>query len=99
MNHPMRVVDLFCGCSGLGLGAVSAGMDISLSVDIDPVLTSSHAYNFPGKRLLLGDATTLGRGDLVTDDRQIDGVVGGPPCQGFSTIGKSDHGDPRRDFG
>lgn len=92
-----RVVDLFCGCSGLGLGARQAGFEVALSIDIDPVLTSSHSRNFPGESVHLRDiASVSGRELKQLAGGQINGIVGGPPCQGFSSMGKSDPSDVRR---
>lgn len=93
----MRVVDLFCGCGGLGLGARRAGFEVALSVDIDPVLTSSHSRNFPEGSLYLRDIASLSSTELLLrSGGQIDGLIGGPPCQGFSEVGLADVQDPRR---
>lgn len=96
-SQRIQIVDLFCGCSGMGLGARRAGLDVALSVDVDPVLTSSHGINFPGERLELCDVAQLTGSDLRAKAQVvIDGIIGGPPCQGFSSIGRSDPDDPRR---
>ncbi|ESZ31224.1 DNA-cytosine methyltransferase [Mesorhizobium sp. L2C067A000] len=94
------MVDLFCGCSGLGLGAREAGFAVPLSVDIDPVLTSSHSLNFAGGKLLLSNLQSMSGGELIeaAGGQPIDGIVGGPPCQGFSSIGRLDPEDPRREL-
>lgn len=87
----MRVVDLFCGAGGMGLGARRAGLHVTLSVDVDPILTSSHAANFGADRLLLTDlAQSSGSALIEAAGGRVDGVVGGPPCQGFSEVGKAD---------
>lgn len=93
------IIDLFCGCSGFGLGAKLADFLVCASVDIDPVLTSSYLKNFPNGRLHLGDIATLS-GTQLCDiaGKKIDGIIGGPPCQGFSEIGRSDPNDPRREL-
>ncbi|KAB2540811.1 hypothetical protein AL035_15665 [Salipiger aestuarii] len=92
-----RVVDLFCGCSGLGLGARQAGFEVALSIDIDSILTSSHSKNFPGESVHLGDVASMSGSELKKlSGGQINGIVGGPPCQGFSSMGKSDPSDVRR---
>lgn len=99
MSKP-RIVDLFCGCSGLGLGARQAGFAVPLSVDIDPILTSSHRLNFTSGKLLLSDLQSMSGGDVIeaAGGQSIDGIVGGPPCQGFSSIGRADPADPRREL-
>ncbi|QYX55950.1 DNA cytosine methyltransferase [Roseovarius sp. SCSIO 43702] len=92
----MRVVDLFCGTGGFSLGAQQAGFQVAASVDVDQVLTSSYKHNFPNGRLLLADIASLSGSDLKSfAGQRIDGIIGGPPCQGFSSIGKRDAADPR----
>ncbi len=81
----------------MGLGARRAGLDVTLSVDLDPILTSSHASNFGRGKLLLADlADATGSALVDAAGGRVDGVVGGPPCQGFSEVGKADPEDPRR---
>ena len=93
------IVDLFSGAGGFALGAVEAGLEVALSVDHDPVLTSSHRHNLAEIPLVLRDLGEVGLSDLLKEAKlppdQITGVVGGPPCQGFSSIGKRDIRDPR----
>lgn len=93
------ILDLFCGCSGFGLGAMMAGYDLSLSVDVDATLTSSHQLNFPRTAITLQDVSSAAGRDLVNvAGGHIDGIIGGPPCQGFSAMGRSDPLDPRREL-
>lgn len=94
-----KIVDLFCGCSGFGLGATQAGFDVTVSADVDAILSSSHHINFPRGKLLLRDVATLGGNEIRNAAGGIvDGIIGGPPCQGFSSIGKRDPNDPRREL-
>lgn len=93
----MRLVDLFCGTGGFARGAERAGLSVDLAVDVDPNLTYSHALNFPHTKLLLRDLSPMSGKELeVAAGGKIDGIFGGPPCQGFSTIGRRDPGDMRR---
>lgn len=95
----IRVVDLFCGTGGFSRGAHAAGFDVPVAVDIDPILTSSYLANFPDTKLLLRDISTLTGEELLDVAKgQIDGLIGGPPCQGFSLMGHRDSDDPRRDL-
>lgn len=75
-------------------------MNFDLAVDIDPVLTSSAPHNFPKTRHILSDLSKADKYDVEnwTSGREVDLVFGGPPCQGFSLIGKRDASDPRRDL-
>ena len=94
-----RVVDLYCGAGGFSLGAHLAGFDTALALDIDKKLTSSVNLNFPKTKLSLADISKIGGAEILTEAGikagQVDGVIGGPPCQGFSFIGKRDCSDPR----
>ena len=93
----MRVVDLFCGTGGFSLGAHAAGLEVVHAVDIDPVLTSSFKTNFPDTNVSLLDISELRGSDLQRSlTEPIDGLIGGPPCQGFSLIGRRNELDPRR---
>ena len=91
-----KVVDLFCGAGGFSLSAKMAGFEVGVSVDIDPDLTSKYKHNFQDANLLLADVAELKGKDLIKQmgSRPI-GMIGGPPCQGFSLIGKRDKQDPR----
>jgi len=92
-------LDLFAGAGGLSLGFEQAGFTLAAAVELDPVHCATHEFNFPGAAIICAGAETLSGSDirryagLVGVD--IDVVFGGPPCQGFSLIGKRDVNDPR----
>jgi DNA (cytosine-5)-methyltransferase 1 len=94
----MALVDLFCGSGGFSLGAHRAGFDVAAAFDIDPILTSAFERNFPKTKLVLADVSKLTAKAVRANvgDVEIEGVFGGPPCQGFSDIGRRDVDDPRR---
>ncbi len=93
----MRIIDLFAGCGGFSASAHAAGGETCLAVEVDPILSSSFARNFPMAKLLLADVRDLSGRDLLREaGGPVDGIVGGPPCQGFSEIGRRDASDPRR---
>lgn len=96
MRKP-TTVDVYCGCGGLALGARQAGFDAKLAIDNDPILTASFQKNFPETKLLNADVSTIAIRDIVGRvDSEIDGLLGGPPCQAFSEIGRAHPSDPRR---
>ena len=92
-----RAVDLFCGTGGFSRGAHAAGFNVAAGFDIDPILTSSFKTNFPDTNLVLRDLSRVSGGDLVRHaGGPIDLIFGGPPCQGFSAIGRRRKDDVRR---
>lgn len=81
------------------LGFEQAGFDVLASVELDPIHCATHEFNFPFWTIICGDAQSTS-GDEIREQgylgtRDIDVVFGGPPCQGFSLIGKRALDDPR----
>lgn len=99
MKKKLKVIDLFAGAGGFSLGAARAGMQVVSSVEIDPHANDTHIRNFPNTRHLGMDVSTLKGSDLLAQSGlklgDLDGLIGGPPCQGFSDIGKRDPNDRR----
>jgi DNA (cytosine-5)-methyltransferase 1 len=110
-----RVVDLFCGAGGFSLGFVAAGCRVQGAIDADESACRTFEENFrilqPGSppEVFHGDAGDLGNFDAESLAREgaPDILIGGPPCQGFSTLGRakldslSDEGyaeDPRNEL-
>ena len=92
-------IDLFAGAGGLSLGFEQAGFDIAAAVEIDPVHCATHEFNFPYSKTICASVVDL-KGSQIRqmagiDDREIDVVFGGAPCQGFSMIGKRALDDSR----
>ncbi len=100
MQRPIAI-DLFSGCGGMSLGLEAAGFDIAASVEFDAVHLLVHHFNFPYSVSICQDIRNLSTLDLLARlkhhgfEREIDLVAGGPPCQGFSMIGKRQLDDPR----
>ncbi|MFD2113254.1 DNA cytosine methyltransferase [Thiorhodococcus fuscus] len=91
------LIDLFSGCGGFSLGAHRAGFHVAAAFDNDPILSSSFESNFPSTLHELRDVAGLRGEDLrAVAGGRVDGIFGGPPCQGFSDIGRRDRSDPRR---
>lgn len=81
----LRMIDLFAGCGGLTSGFTSTGRFTPVAaIEKDLAAAATYAANFGEDHIHLGDIE-----DWATDDLPAaDVVVGGPPCQGFSNLGK-----------
>lgn len=96
-SHAATLLDLFSGCGGFSLGAELAGFHSLAAVDIDATLQSGFKKNFPRTKTLQADVSQIRRPDWtqLIGQARPDGIIGGPPCQGFSRIGKRSKDDPR----
>ena len=90
-NNLPRIVDFFCGAGGLSLGFIQAGFKVDLANDHEDVCIETYKFNHPEleeNKIIQGDIR------LIVDDienyieNDVDIVVGGPPCQGFSSANK-----------
>lgn len=92
-------VDLFAGAGGMSLGFEQAGFDVLAAVELDPIHCATHEFNFPQTAILCRSIEDITGEEIrkhsKIGDRQIDIVFGGPPCQGFSIIGKRSLNDSR----
>ena len=93
------VVDLFAGAGGLSLGASRAGFFVLGAIDTDQQAIDAHKTNFRNTRHVSADMAKLTGGNLRAalelEDTELSGIVGGPPCQGFSYIGRQNENDGR----
>ncbi len=83
-----KIIDLFCGAGGLSLGFTQEGFITALANDIEPCCVDTYSHNHPEtprKHIVLGDINNVIANitELVRFN-DIDVLVGGPPCQGFS---------------
>ena len=92
-------VDLFSGVGGFSLGFEQAGYDVVAAVDSEKKHVETYLRNFPSCIARCLDLSSVSgeqlRNDLGIGRKHIDVILAGPPCQGFSLIGKRIPGDPR----
>lgn len=92
-----KIIDLFCGCGGLSRGFEMAGFDVEVAVDVweDAIKTYNHNHKNPVA--ICEDIHNLNDEYLneIVEHGEVVGVIGGPPCQGYSTVGTRDINDPR----
>lgn len=98
-NQRPIAVDLFAGAGGMTLGFEQAGFDVLASVEIEPIHCATHEYNFPFWTVICASVETITGQEIRNlsniKNQAIDVVFGGPPCQGFSLMGKRSMEDSR----
>lgn len=93
----MKIIDLFCGIGGLSLGFEQAGFEIVSAVDMWADAVRTYNHNRKGKVaevISVEDFNDTVLPSIIANEK-ITGIIGGPPCQGFSTVGKRNINDPR----
>lgn len=80
----MKIISLFSGCGGLDLGFKKAGFKIPVANEYDKAIWATFKANHPDTYLLKSDIRNIKESDFPDD---IDGIIGGPPCQSWSEAG------------
>lgn len=85
-----KFIDLFAGCGGMSLGFEKAGFKQILAIDNWQDALDTYKFNNPEATTLCGDLTKIKACDIQNDYNisDVDVIIGGPPCQGFSIAGK-----------
>ena len=84
----MNVISLFSGCGGLDLGFERAGFDIPVANEYDPTIFETFKVNHPRTHLIEGDIRKVTKKDIAQFlSGDVDGIIGGPPCQSWSEAG------------
>ena len=101
----MAVVDLFAGAGGFSLAFESAGYAVSAAIDNDTYACEAFKQNFPNAKVInrdiqaiVNDSSDRMRSTFGIREGEMFGVIGSPPCQGFSNIGERMWNDPRNEL-
>lgn len=86
----MNAIDLFSGAGGLTIALKKSGFTVVLANEINKRFAETHSYNFPEIPMIVQDIKELTAEKIyeVIGNKEVDLVIGGPPCQGFSIFGK-----------
>ena len=92
-----KIIDLFCGCGGLSRGFEMAGFEPKIAIDMWGDAVKTYNHNQGEEVAVCDDIHNWDDAFLkkLIADGDIVGIVGGPPCQGYSTVGTRDVNDPR----
>ena len=92
-----KIIDLFCGCGGLSSGFEKAGFEVKIAIDMWEDAVRTYNHNHGGNVAVCEDVHNWDDEFLekLAADGDVIGIVGGPPCQGYSTVGTRDINDPR----
>ncbi|GAA0283597.1 DNA cytosine methyltransferase [Halobacterium noricense] len=97
----MAVLDLFCGAGGLSAGFDQAGYDVVGGVDHEDAFAETFEHNHDAQFVEADLSKVTGEAilaELGYDPGDLDGVIGGPPCQGFSLAGAKTNPADERNF-
>ena len=90
MASKPTVIDLFCGCGGFSLGFEQAGYEVLLAIDAWQDALDTYKHNRTTDHTFCADLKNLNPQDVRAriNNKSVDVIIGGPPCQGFSVAGK-----------
>ena len=100
MKKKLTAIDLFSGAGGLHLGFEESGYDVKLCIDNNDLVEKTHKRNFPHIPMINGDIRDVTADQIreYLNGESLDVIIGGPPCQGFSTIGHRASSDPNKRY-
>ena len=98
MSRKLTAIDLFSGCGGFSYGFQQAGFHVLLGVDNTEIALKTFAKNHDNSITLNLNLHKDEAIDTIVESiegKEIDVIIGGPPCQGFSLTGTRNENDER----
>ncbi len=97
MSKNLNFIDLFSGCGGLSYGLEKAGLRCLVGIDFLKPAIETFKQNHPNSVTICDDLKEVTPHSVkkLIGNKKVDLICGGPPCQGFSTIGPGDANDVR----
>lgn len=98
MSKKLKVIDLFCGVGGLSYGfSRDPHFEIRAANEILHAMAAAYSMNHPSVKVYMEDIKHFNSQKIKRDLNisEVDVIVGGPPCQAYSTVGKRLINDPR----
>ena len=89
----IKAISLFSGAGGMDVGFKNAGVNVAIANELNDYACDTYEANHPEAILYRGDIAQWT--PKITEQKNVDIVFGGPPCQGFSVAGKMDPNDDR----
>jgi DNA (cytosine-5)-methyltransferase 1 len=96
-KRKLNFIDLFSGAGGLSYGLEKAGLNCLVGIDFLEPAIETFNHNHPNSIGICGDLKEISPADIkkMIGNKKVDLICGGPPCQGFSTIGPGNANDDR----
>ena len=100
VEKPLTFIDLFSGCGGLSLGFEQSGFKGLLAIDFWQDALTTYSHNRQNATTFCGDLSMISPLEIKVkyNISDVDVIIGGPPCQGFSIAGKRIIEDKRNEL-
>jgi DNA-cytosine methyltransferase len=94
-DKKLKMIDLFAGVGGISSGFEKVGFEVVSANEYKADIAKTYISNHPNTKMIVEDITKVKSIDLLNGEKEIDVIVGGPPCQGFSMAGRRIRGGER----
>ncbi len=96
-KNKYNIVTLFSGAGGMDLGFIKSGFNVLWANDFNQDAVNTYKQNI-GDHIVCGDITKIPTKDIILNNKDVDVVIGGFPCQGFSIANSKRSMEDKRNF-